>query len=75
MASNSVMNRLKKLTIEERAEMKEKFADVSICRVIVCSSCHRNGWIRCVWGNGAGVTGKFRRKCQPPVPENGVRDE
>lgn len=29
MASN-VMNRLKKLTIEERAEIKEKFTDVSI---------------------------------------------
>lgn len=30
MASNSVANRLKKLTIEERAEIKEKFTDVSI---------------------------------------------
>lgn len=29
MASNNVMNRLKKFTTEERAELKEKFADVS----------------------------------------------
>lgn len=30
MASNNVLNKLKKLTDEERSEMKEKFADVSI---------------------------------------------
>lgn len=29
MATNNVLNRLKKLTTEERVEMKEKFADVS----------------------------------------------
>lgn len=29
MASNNVVNSFKKLTVEERAEMKEKFADVS----------------------------------------------
>lgn len=29
MASNNVMNRLKRLTTEERLEIKEKFADVS----------------------------------------------
>lgn len=35
MASNSVFNKLKKkeLTDDERAEMKEKFADVSITKV------------------------------------------
>lgn len=35
MASNSVFNKLKKkeLTDDERAEMKEKFADVSITNV------------------------------------------
>lgn len=29
MATNNVVNAFKKLTIEERAEIKEKFADVS----------------------------------------------
>lgn len=29
MATNNVVNSFKKLTVEERAEMKEKFADVS----------------------------------------------
>lgn len=29
MASNNVMNRMKKFTTEERAEMKEKFEEVS----------------------------------------------
>lgn len=38
MASNSVANRLKKLTIEERAEIKEKFTDVSIeLNACICS--------------------------------------
>lgn len=39
MASNSVFNKLKKkeLTDDERNEMREKFADVSIkCRHIFC---------------------------------------
>lgn len=31
MATNNVVNAFKKLTIEERAEIKEKFADVSTC--------------------------------------------
>lgn len=31
MATNNVVNLFKKLTVEERAEMKEKFADVSSC--------------------------------------------
>lgn len=35
MASNNVLNKLKKLTDEERSEMKEKFADVSICNGLV----------------------------------------
>lgn len=30
MATNNVVNSFKKITVEERAEMKEKFADVSI---------------------------------------------
>lgn len=29
MATNNVVNSFKKITVEERAEMKEKFADVS----------------------------------------------
>lgn len=33
MATNNVVNSFKKLTIEERAEIKEKFADVSTCAV------------------------------------------
>lgn len=35
MASNSILNRMKKFTNEERAEIKEKFADVSIFQFVV----------------------------------------
>lgn len=35
MASNNVMNRLKKFTTEERAELKEKFTEVSNKKNIV----------------------------------------
>lgn len=35
MATNNVLNRLKKLTTEERVEMKEKFADVSKYSLVI----------------------------------------
>lgn len=36
MATNNVVNSFKKLTAEERAEMKEKFADVSTQIFDIC---------------------------------------
>lgn len=36
MASNNVLNKLKKFSDEERNEMKEKFADVSINSMYRC---------------------------------------
>lgn len=43
MASNNVMNRLKRLTTEERLEIKEKFADVSKPFHVMFSA-EQGGW-------------------------------
>lgn len=51
MATNNVVNSFKKLTVEERAEMKEKFADVST-QIFCCSfriSCIIHGVVLIVY--------------------------
>lgn len=48
MATNNVVNAFKKLTIEERAEIKEKFADVSTyLRCDTCNAYQFNIFILC----------------------------